>query len=116
LYRNNGNGTFTDIAEEAEVLNVGPGMSACWFDYDNDGKPDLYVANMWEAPGLRVTMQDNFMKNAPQEIRAYYRNHAMGNALFPNEGNGKFHDQSLAAGVEDGRWSWSSTSFDFDHD
>ena len=116
LYRNNGNGTFTDIAEEAGVLNVGPGMSACWFDYDNDGKPDLYVANMWEAPGLRVTMQDNFLKHAPADIRAYYRNHAMGNALFHNEGDGKFHDRSLAAGVEDGRWSWSSTAFDFDHD
>ena len=116
FYRNNGNGTFTDIAEEAGVLNVGPGMSACWFDYDNDGKQDLYVANMWEAPGLRVTMQDNFMKNAPQEIRATYRNHAMGNALFHNEGNGKFLDQSLSAGVDNGRWSWSSTSFDFDHD
>lgn len=116
LYRNNGDGTFTDIAEEAGVLNVGPGMSACWFDYDNDGRPDLYVANMWEAPGLRVTMQDNFMKNAPPEVRAVYRNHAMGNALFHNEGNGKFLDRSLAAGVENGRWSWSSTAFDFDHD
>ena len=116
LYRNNGDGTFTDIAEEADVLNVGPGMSACWFDYDNDGRPDLYVANMWEAPGLRVTMQDNFMRNAPPEIRAHFRNHAMGNALFHNEGNGKFLEQSLKAGVDDGRWSWSSTAFDFDHD
>jgi len=116
LYRNNGNSTFTDIAEEAGVLNVGPGMSACWFDYDNDGRPDLYVANMWEAPGLRVTMQDNFMKDAPPEIRAYFRHHAMGNALFHNEGGGKFLEKSLAAGVDNGRWSWSSTSFDFDHD
>lgn len=116
LYRNNGNGTFTDIAEQSGVLNVGPGMSACWFDYDNDGKHDLYVANMWEAPGLRVTMQDNFMKNAPEKIRAYYRNHAMGNALFHNEGSGNFIDKSSSAGIDDGRWSWSSTAFDFDHD
>jgi tetratricopeptide (TPR) repeat protein len=116
LYRNNGDGTFTDIAEEAGVVNVGPGMSACWFDYDNDGKQDLYVANMWEAPGLRVTMQDHFMQDAPAEIRAYFRNHAMGNALFHNAGDGRFMDQSSSAGVDDGRWSWSSTSFDFDHD
>ena len=44
LYRNNGDGTFTDVAAQAGVEDVGAGMSVCWLDYDNDGAEDLYVA------------------------------------------------------------------------
>ena len=49
LYRNNGDGTFTAVAAEAHVNDVGAGMSACWFDFDNDGKQDIYVAKMWSC-------------------------------------------------------------------
>jgi len=59
-------------------------MSVCWFDYDNDGFDDLYVANMWTAAGERITMQEEFKKNSPPEIRALYHKHAMGNSLFKN--------------------------------
>ena len=115
LYRNNGNGTFTDIAPEAGVEDVGAGMSVCCFDYDNDGSEDLYVANMWTAAGERITMQDIFQNNAPQETRALYHKHAMGNSLFRNH-NGSFEDTTRAAGVGIGRWAWSSDAWDFDHD
>jgi tetratricopeptide (TPR) repeat protein/peroxiredoxin len=116
LYRNNGNGTFTDIAPQAEVEDIGAGMSVCWFDYDNDGVEDLYVANMWSAAGLRVSMQDVFQKDSGEEVRALYRKHAMGNSLLRNSKNGGFEDRSAPAGVEMGRWSWSSDAWDFDHD
>jgi hypothetical protein len=55
LYRNNGDGTFTDVARDAGVEDVGAGMSVCWFDYNNDGVEDLYVGNMWTAAGERVS-------------------------------------------------------------
>jgi tetratricopeptide (TPR) repeat protein len=116
LYRNNGNGTFTDIAAQAGVEDIGAGMSVCWFDYDGDGTHDLYVANMWTAAGKRVAMQDLFQKDAPKEVRALYRKHAMGNSLFRSTGEGTFQDRSEPAGVGMGRWSWSSDSWDFDHD
>ncbi|HKS96103.1 MAG TPA: VCBS repeat-containing protein, partial [Terriglobia bacterium] len=116
LYRNNGNGTFTDVAREAGVEDVGAGMSVCWFDYDNDGRQDLYVADMWSAAGKRVSTQDVFVKDAPAEVRALLRKHANGNSLFRNQGSGRFADQSAAAGVQMGRWSWSSDAWDFDHD
>jgi len=116
LYRNNGDGTFTDVAEETGVVDVGPGMSSCWFDYDNDGNQDLYVCDMWEPAGTRVSMQDIFMKGAPENIRALYRHHAKGNSLFRNQGNGLFEDRSAAAGVEKVGWSWSCSAWDFDHD
>lgn len=46
LYRNNGNETFTDIAEQAGVTNQAWAKGVTWGDYDDDGKPDLYVSNM----------------------------------------------------------------------
>jgi len=123
LYRNNGDGTFTDIASQAGVEDVGAGMSVCWFDYDNDGADDLYVADMWTAAGERVSRQDIFKKDAPAETRALYQKHAMGNSLFRNTTrnvspakSGKFEDATNPAGIGIGRWAWSSDAWDFDHD
>lgn len=116
LYRNNGNGTFTDVAEEVRVDDVGAGMSVCWFDYDNDGNQDLYVADMWSAAGERVTSQNEFLEGAPEEVRTLVRKHARGNSLFRNVDDRNFEDVSARAGVEMGRWSWSSDTWDFDHD
>jgi len=115
LYRNNGDGTFTDVAPQEGVEDVGSGMSVCWFDYDNDGAEDLYVADMWTAAGERVSGQEIFQKNAPQEVRALYQKHAMGNSLFRNNG-GTFQDATNPAAVGMGRWSWASDAWDFDHD
>ncbi len=116
LYRNNGDGTFTDVAPPAGAEDVGAGMSVCWFDYDNDGRQDLYVANMWSAAGLRVTAQPEFMPGAPAETRQRYRKHASGNSLLHNEAGRGFRDATVAAGVDRGRWAWSSDAWDFDHD
>jgi tetratricopeptide (TPR) repeat protein len=116
LYRNNGNGTFTDIAAQAGVEDVGAGMSVSWLDYDNDDGPDLYVADMWTAAGERISNAENFKQDSPREIRALYQKHAMGNSLFRNRGNGAFEDTTGAAEISNGRWSWSSDAFDFDHD
>jgi len=116
LYRNNKDGTFTDVAAAAGVEDIGAGMGVCWLDYDNDGAQDLYVADMWTAAGERVSMQDAFQKDLPESIRALYRKHARGNSLFRNRGDGTFEDTSSRAGVEMGRWSWSADAWDFDHD
>jgi len=122
LYRNNGNGTFTDVAAEIGVEDIGAGMSVCWFDYDNDGAEDLYVANMWTAAGERITMQDNFKSNSPGDVRMLYHQHAMGNVLLHNPAKPggshavAFQDQTMTAGVGIGRWAWSSDNWDFDHD
>jgi len=116
LYRNNGDGTFTDIAEEAGVQDVGAGMSVSWLDYDKDGRQDLYVADMWTAAGLRVSAQENFQKNASEEVRGLFRRHAMGDCLYRNLGNGKFADVGSSSGTLIGRWAWSSDAWDMDHD
>ncbi|MBI3477511.1 MAG: VCBS repeat-containing protein [Acidobacteria bacterium] len=120
LYRNNGDGTFTDIADQAGVADVGAGMGVSWLDYDNDGRPDLYVANMWTAAGERIAQQEAFQAHASADVRARYRKHAMGNSLFHHDGSdarsNRFHDATSSAGVGMGRWAWSSDAWDFDHD
>jgi len=72
LYRNNGDGTFTNIAETAGVINSteGRGMAAIACDYNNDGLPDIYVANDTNR-----------------------------NFLYHNNGDGTFTDESLFIGV-----------------
>ena len=72
LFHNNGDGTFTDVSEEAGLANVFTTIGSCWGDYNNDGFPDLFLSS-----GL----------GRPQ--------------LFRNNGNGTFTDVSLAAGLTD---------------
>ena len=115
LYRNKGDGTFTDVAAEAGVEDIGAGMSVSWLDYDNDNREDLYVGDMWTAAGERISKQEIFKKTSPEQVRALYRKHAMGNSLLRNKG-AVFGDVTESAGVGMGRWAWSSDAFDFDHD
>jgi len=71
LYRNNGNGTFTDVTEQAGILDANGtfGLGVLTADFDNDGWPDIYVANDSTA-----------------------------SALYQNKKNGKFVDIAMEAG------------------
>jgi hypothetical protein len=77
LYRNNGNGTFTDVSREAGITQRGNGLGVVSGDYDDDGLPDIFVAN----------------DTTP-------------NFLYHNEGRGTFKEVALPSGVavaSDGR-------------
>src|SRR5258706_6830823 len=71
LYRNNGNGTFTDVTEQAGILDANGtyALGVLTADFDNDGWPDIYVANDSTA-----------------------------SALYQNKKNGKFVDIAMEAG------------------
>ncbi len=127
LYRNNGDGTFTDVAPQAAVEDVGAGMSVSWFDYDNDGAEDLYVGNMWTAAGLARfdagNLQERLVQGSPvalsktrdgQFLAPEYARNMLRNTL-PTRVDA-FEDTTKSAGVGMGRWAWSSDAFDFDHD
>ena len=79
LFRNNGDGTFTDVTQEAGLEDVwGPAFTASWVDYDNDGLLDLFVAN--NLGGL-------FERKTP-------------NRLFHNNGDGTFTEVTEQAGLK----------------
>ena len=86
LYENNGDGTFTDVTEEAGVGDTGYGHGCAVGDYNNDGYLDLYVTN--------------------------YGN----NRLYRNNGDGTFTDVAEVAGVAEPRWSSSCAFADYDRD
>jgi len=86
LLHNNHDGTFTDVTEKAGVANERWGFGVAVGDYDNDGWPDIYVAN--------------YGKN-----RLYHNNH-----------DGTFTDVAEKAGVALGGWSTGPTWGDYDHD
>lgn len=95
LYRNNSNGTFTDMTEAAGVAAGGWSVSAGFFDYDNDGRLDLFVVRY-----LDWDIQHNILCGTP--FHAYCRPekyHGMTNLLFHNEGDGRFRDVSKSSGI-----------------
>ena len=120
LYHNlglrNGRVRFEDVSAPAGVEDYAAGMSVFWFDFDGDGRLDIYGGQMWSDNGLRVTTSPDFMRDAPERVRALYHHHARGNSLLRNRGDGSFEDVSVAARAEMGRWTWSSGALDFDSD
>ena len=92
LFHNNHDGTFTDVTEKAGVAGIGYGMGVAVGDYDNDGRADLFVANVTE------------------------------NQLFRNNGDGTFTDVTAKAGLSGPRlngkkmWSVGGGWFDYNND
>ena len=86
LYRNNGDGTFTDVTQEAGVAGKGFAMGVTVGDYDNDGYEDIYVTN-WNS-----------------------------SILYHNNGDGTFTDVTEKAGVQNNHWGIGAAFVDYDRD
>lgn len=87
LFRNNGDGTFTDVADVAGVTNLKYCKGSSWGDYDNDGDPDLYVSN-----------------------------YAGENRLYRNNGDGTFTDVAPELGLTEPLESFPAWFWDYDND
>jgi hypothetical protein len=86
LYRNNRDGTFTDVTEKAGVAGTGYGQGVAVGDYDGDGFPDMYVTQYGRS------------------------------ILYHNNGDGTFTDVTEKAGVAAPGWASSAVWFDYDND
>jgi enediyne biosynthesis protein E4 len=144
LYQNNTNGTFTDVT--LKVLGRTPwgGLGARVFDFNNDGKLDLFIvdmhSDMWMGPDFKHISQQLAKRserkkfgwyNGPnveskphligeemtlaREIGFSHQEVIFGNAFFRNEGNGKFSEISDEVGLET-FWPWGISTGDFDND
>ncbi|HMB70191.1 MAG TPA: CRTAC1 family protein [bacterium] len=87
LFRNEGDGTFAEVGEEAGVRNYQYAKGVAWGDYDNDRDPDLYVSNRYGP-----------------------------NRLYRNEGDGTFTDVAPATGTTSPTNSFPTWFWDFDND
>lgn len=113
LFRNQHDGTFTDVTSEAGVADYGNGMGASWADYDNDGKLDLYISNMHSHAGKRMIGGADFPGDTAARNRAL--RFAKGNTLLRNVGGGRFIEIDTTP-VLDAKWAWGNVFFDYDND
>ncbi|NJL28274.1 MAG: CRTAC1 family protein [Thermoanaerobaculia bacterium] len=97
FFRNNGDGTFSDVTKTAIGIDTKKGMNADWGDFDNDGLFDVFVTNI----------TDEYMKE--------------GNFLWHNDGVGadgqlRFSDLARETGTHNTGWGWAGKFFDYDND
>lgn len=98
LFRNNGNGTFTDITRSAGVAGHGRwGSSATFFDFDRDGLLDLYVANYVDYSVQKDKKCHNY--TSARDYCAPTTYPPVPGILYRNRGDGVFDDVSMKAGV-----------------
>ncbi|MDZ4797537.1 MAG: FG-GAP-like repeat-containing protein [Bryobacteraceae bacterium] len=117
LYWNRGDGKFDDVTDKAGVRGDGRwSVAAGWFDYDRDGRLDLFVVRYVEW----VPRHEPFCGDRKANYRTYcHPEHykALSNAVYHNEGNGNFRDVSVETGVAAHRAKGMGVAFgDFDGD
>ena len=137
LYRNNGDGTFSEIAREAGVLDFSGGMGVTFGDFNEDGKLDLYTSNIKSNQrwfGEDVTI-NQYIRNVSRskwiwkDLGEYMalrdligdawvdlgKQVGEGNSMFYNNGDETF-DELKDCNANQAGWGWSVAAFDMDND
>jgi hypothetical protein len=137
LYRNNGNGTFTDVAKQAGVLDFSGGMGLAFGDFNDDGHLDLYTSNinsnqrwfgeestLWQY--CRNIVRTKYVFEDFKHFRELYglldddwrslgKQIGEGNSLFYNNQDATFRELKDSHTNRAG-WSWGVAPCDFDND
>ncbi|HEY4764596.1 MAG TPA: FG-GAP-like repeat-containing protein [Candidatus Sulfotelmatobacter sp.] len=104
LYHNNHNGTFTDVALQAGVQKPWQSFAAWFFDYDNDGWPDLFVTSYYVSVDESIRSYLGLTPNAETM------------KLYKNMGDGRFHDVTAEVGLDRVFMPMGSNFGDIDND
>jgi hypothetical protein len=138
LYRNNGDGTFTDITAAANAQDFGIAMGSLFFDYDNDGDLDLYLTHDANQPnilyrndgtghfedvsvpsGANIAAQGMGVDFADINYDGFfdlYITNLYENVLLLSNGDGTFTETGGPAGVDDLGMGWGTVFLDYDND
>ncbi|MCZ6817821.1 MAG: CRTAC1 family protein [Planctomycetota bacterium] len=120
LLRNNGDGTFEDVTEEAGLLSFHPTQTAAWGDFDNDGRLDLFIGN--ETPlfhraknksARAVPRNGSWMQFVKTDERTVTRHPC---ELYHNNGDGTFTECAAEAGVDNIAFVKAVAWGDYDND
>lgn len=141
LMHNNGDGTFTEVSEQAGVSNgVQLTFQSVWLDYDKDGWPDLFVAN--DKTSMENALYRNLGNGTFQDVSAsanmdqalfamcaaagdgnsdglldvYCTNEPLGNIYMENNGDGTFTDVAGTNGTDLYSFTWAALFMDADND
>ncbi|MEM6349013.1 MAG: VCBS repeat-containing protein, partial [Bacteroidota bacterium] len=118
LYRNQGDGTFVNVINEATRHTSKFGMGVDASDFNNDGWPDIFTVEMLAEDNKR--QKTNMAPMNPsifwQSVDYGFGYQYMHNSLQLNRGNGQFSEISYLAGVQSTDWSWTPLFADFDND
>lgn len=116
FYRNNRDGTFTDVVAEVVPHTSQFSMGADFGDLDNDGRFDFLVADMSATTHFMQKTTMGAMGAGRPELEAYPSRQMMRNALYVNTGTQRFAEAAYLAGLADTDWTWTIKFADFDND
>jgi hypothetical protein len=138
MFRNSGDGSFTDIANELGLDCIGNTTTSLWADFDNDGDPDGFVANYGGANNYFINLGNGVFVDIAEELGIagdgntrcavtadvnsdgfldiYVVNLNMPNEFYLSDGQGGFVDHYLASGALDALVGMGAVFFDSDND
>ena len=115
LLHNRGDGTFRAVTDETGVGDYSTSMGVSAGDLDNDGKPEIYVANMFSKMGRRIITQVSDA-DYPEGVYEQIRGSCAGNRLYRTDGGERYREVGSEIGVSEVGWAYAPAMVDFDAD
>jgi hypothetical protein len=116
LFHNEGDGTFKDVTNKAGVFLAAHSQTAVFFDYNNDGWPDLFVTNSATWTSNRFDPKERHFSGIGKDLDELLTAPKEYNVLYRNNGDGTFTNVTAAAGLSGKGWGGDVAVFDFDED